>query len=277
VTTHTELLLASESFGGHYTPAIADRLLRTEFAPRLNGFLIGNGWIHPEVQHFSFQEYGHNLGLIDEQQRAHANRLAVNATAALHYAQVSGQRADWIVAHQRADDCEEYVVNSAGLVTEDNVQAVTNPLQPQTDALTVYLNRADVRQALHVPTRRLWALSSAAANQALAGEVEKSVLGLFPGFLERLRVWIYVGNMDMTCNVVGIDGTLASIEWPGRAPFAAAPRTLWKVGGLLAGYAKAYANLTYVVVRNAGHEVPFYQPRNSLDLFEHFVEKRPFQ
>jgi carboxypeptidase C (cathepsin A) len=42
------------------------------------------------------------------------------------------------------------------------------------------------------------------------------------------------------------------------------------------GYARSFKNLTSVIVRNAGHEVPFFQPENSLDLFNRFIFGKPF-
>uniref|UniRef100_A0A7S1YM83 Carboxypeptidase n=1 Tax=Grammatophora oceanica TaxID=210454 RepID=A0A7S1YM83_9STRA len=39
----------------------------------------------------------------------------------------------------------------------------------------------------------------------------------------------------------------------------------------MAGYAKELGNLTFVVVYNSGHLVPFHQPENALDLIERFL------
>ncbi len=44
----------------------------------------------------------------------------------------------------------------------------------------------------------------------------------------------------------------------------------------IAGYAKHFANFTQVVVRNAGHIVPFDQPRAAFDMIKRFVKSQPF-
>ena len=82
--------------------------------------------------------------------------------------------------------------------------------------------------------------------------------------------------MDLNCNVLGVDNYLNAMNWTGSADFYTAPRVNWFVDNSLAGYARSYGNLTNVVVRNAGHEVPFFQPQNALDLFNRFITNKPF-
>ena len=44
-----------------------------------------------------------------------------------------------------------------------------------------------------------------------------------------------------------------------------------QVGGYFTQYAK---NFAFSTVRNAGHEVPFYQPQRALQMFSEFLEKQ---
>ena len=54
---------------------------------------------------------------------------------------------------------------------------------------------------------------------------------------------------------------------------------MWRISDTdpeVAGYVRAGGNLTYAVIRGAGHIVPFDQPRRSLDMITHFVEGRGY-
>ena len=48
------------------------------------------------------------------------------------------------------------------------------------------------------------------------------------------------------------------------------------VGGDLAGYAKTVGNFTAVLVRNAGHMVPYDQPKWAFDLINRFTSGKSF-
>jgi carboxypeptidase C (cathepsin A) len=69
---------------------------------------------------------------------------------------------------------------------------------------------------------------------------------------------------------------LADMKWTDHGKYYSAPHRHWFVKGVLAGYAKSYANLTTIVVRNAGHEAPYYQPVAMLDLINRILDNKPF-
>ena len=48
------------------------------------------------------------------------------------------------------------------------------------------------------------------------------------------------------------------------------------VGTSLAGYSKTSGNFTQLLVRNAGHMVPYDQPKWSFDLINRFTSGKPF-
>jgi len=70
-----------------------------------------------------------------------------------------------------------------------------------------------------------------------------------------------------------------SIEWKYSKEFASAKRSIWKVSiddKEVAGYAKHVADFTQIVLRNAGHIVPFDQPRAAFDMINRFVKSQKF-
>lgn len=76
-------------------------------------------------------------------------------------------------------------------------------------------------------------------------------------------VTFYYGKTDTACNYVGGMAMADTIEWSGRADFAAAPLTPLTISGVEAGQVKNHGKLTVVQVESAGHMVPMDQPAGS--------------
>lgn len=93
-------------------------------------------------------------------------------------------------------------------------------------------------------------------------------------------VLIYNGQLDIIIAVPLTMAWVSELTWSGRDELAAAPRTVWKVADSdteVAGYVKTANNNRFflAMVRNAGHMVPYDQPRAALDLLERFFAAQP--
>jgi cathepsin A (carboxypeptidase C) len=74
--------------------------------------------------------------------------------------------------------------------------------------------------------------------------------------LERgVRVLIYVGEHDWTCNWVGNERWTLAMEWSGHEEFAAKELGTWKHDGKVAGKLRTSGNLTFLTIAGAGHMV----------------------
>merc|ERR1719341_895124 len=112
---------------------------------------------------------------------------------------------------------------------------------------------------------------------------EPSDMGFYPAFLElpTTRRAIHVGNLIYNGQldvIIGHSLTQAfvdSLQWPAKRDFDRAPRTQWHVGRDLAGYSKTAGSFTQLLVRNAGHMVPYDQPKWSFDLINRFTSGKP--
>nr|XP_002130105.1 lysosomal protective protein [Ciona intestinalis] len=140
-------------------------------------------------------------------------------------------------------------------------------------AQTNYLNKASVRQALHIkeglPT---WAVCSdavGASYQRLYDDMYSQYHQLLkhPNF----RILVYNGDTDMACNFLGdqwfVDGLKLTSTMSHRP---------WYVEGQVAGFAQQFGNLTYTTIRGAGHMVPQWAPSYAYSMFEKFVLDKPF-
>jgi hypothetical protein len=99
-----------------------------------------------------------------------------------------------------------------------------------------------------------------------------------------IPVLVYNGDRDMTTNMVGSELLLNDMEWKFQSKWLDAPRGLWMLPEEMrkpheqkqAGWAKEYGALSFVVVYNSGHMVPYNQPAPAHDLLERFLKGESF-
>jgi len=87
---------------------------------------------------------------------------------------------------------------------------------------------------------------------------------------------VYNGDRDMTTNMVGTELALNQMEWSGTKDWLDAKRGLWMTNNYESGWAKEWNGLTFVVVYNSGHMVPYNQPKPGLDLVTRFLTQSSF-
>jgi len=97
-----------------------------------------------------------------------------------------------------------------------------------------------------------------------------------------VRVLIYNGDRDLSTCAQGSEMYLNQMDWNGSDGWPTAPRGLWVSPDSLeqtesvAGYSKEHLGLSFVVVYNSGHLVPFSVPAPALDLITRFLQNKSF-
>ena len=186
-------------------------------------------------------------------------------------------------------------------------------IQPGNTTFGRFYNDPRVKEKLHAPPDIEWQICIPGAGRRrrrrrlqqrvgrLLGEgmLEQdrpiSTLGYMADLLQGgIRVLVYNGDRDLSTNAQGSEMLLKSIQpaqWSGAAHWLSQPRGLWTVdksgfvtekeknmdGPLVGGYAKEHQGLTFVVVYNSGHLVPFNVPLPALDLIYRFITDQSFQ
>jgi len=151
-----------------------------------------------------------------------------------------------------------------------------------------FYNRDDVKAALHAPTNITWHgcrwgegrrhLSSSPRRLGYMDydhpiKMENYMSDVLDAGIPLL---VYNGDRDMTTNMVGQERVLNSMDWSGKKEWLDAPRGLWMTKDYESGWAKEYDTLTFVVVYNSGHMVPYNQPVPAFDLLQRFLRHESF-
>lgn len=265
----------------------------------LAGIALGNGWIDARVQGPITIDYAYWHGMIDAYTRDNLKQEWQNCITSS-----ASDPAEPPPFHKFniPDDCAimEGVLQAAGAgvfkkqIWGPNTYDVTTwdnypVIQDGGTSEERFLNDPRVKAALHTPMNHTWHSCIAGAgrrrlNMDTTGYLEQdrptTVVPYIAELLEAgKRVLIYSGDRDMSTCAQGSEALLNNMDWSGSVDqqWIKAPRGLWVVNDSeVGGYAKTFKGLSYVVVYNSGHMVPFNQPEHALDLILRFIQNKSF-
>ena len=307
----TPLYLTSESYGGHYLPTWSaaiinynDGLSTDESAQRINfqGFAVGN----PYTDYYSgtgvemetywgkqllpkplWDKYVANGCQKTSQQLNNSvcsflildfmRKIGNLNPYALDYPVcLSGQQRafrefmyDTPLPTLRAFD------KSALRAFDKSVQSTFEPCGDEYAA--TYLNRADVKAAIHVRSDIAWDECSRTTKYQL----EDKMLPMekyYPQILNSkthpsLRILVYSGDDDSVCGTIGTQRWIYDLGFKVSSLWET-----WYVDGQTAGFItkflteKESSRFAFITVHGAGHEVPTYKPREAFELFRMYLE-----
>ena len=172
-------------------------------------------------------------------------------------------------------DGSTYFQNSTGLSEYYNLNQPNYVLSP----IDSYLNLTSTRAALHVGDRPFW-LYNHTVEVHLRQDWFRSVADVMPMLLESYKVLVYTGQLDIILSAPACQRFLWSLQWSGNSEWREAAKAVWRIHGTdvqPAGYAKKSGDFVYVVVRGAGHFVPYDQPKRALDMITRFIDDKDWQ
>ncbi|KZO96807.1 alpha/beta-hydrolase [Calocera viscosa TUFC12733] len=276
----------TESYGGHYGPAFAYRILQQNAAIdagvakgiklNLTTLGIGNGLINPLVQYPSYTTYAtsnpYNVTL--------ANSTVIsNATYSLYvpggcmdligscYAtqSESGQGND-VVCSQAQQVCNQYVLTPlvGGYDEYDIRRLQPDPYPPN---LTHLLHDPTLLAAIGVPSYVNWTQTSQTVYDKFAqtGDWMTNSAPYLESVIDSgVRVTMYDGDADYICNYQGFEAVADALLTRFSTLYTMQNFTNWTVAGQPAGQYKNAGPLSFVRVAGAGHEVPAYGINGSL-------------
>ncbi|KAF6160840.1 hypothetical protein GIB67_036041 [Kingdonia uniflora] len=137
---------------------------------------------------------------------------------------------------------------------------------------TDYFNRQDVQEALHANVTKIskaWELCDIDINVKW-NDSSFSILPIIKKLTDGgLRVWMFSGDTDGRVPVTSTRYSLKKLglniteDW-----------SPWYNHREVGGWTTIYEGLTFVTVRGAGHQVPTFAPKRSLQLVKHFLANK---
>jgi Carboxypeptidase C (cathepsin A) len=140
-----------------------------------------------------------------------------------------------------------------------------------TTGLTGYLNRNDVKQALHVNTKTNWEI----CNDYINGNYSVAPDGSLPQYQQLLssgkyRILIYNGDADSVVPYNDNEYWIENFKLPVVDDWRP-----WYVSDQVAGFVKYYKGLAFVTVKGAGHMTPQVKRPEAYLMIQYFLNNQP--
>ncbi|GFX54243.1 probable serine carboxypeptidase CPVL [Trichonephila clavipes] len=236
---------------------------------------IGNGMCDPETM-MDYGTYLYNIGLVDEMQAAEMKNLSLS-----------------IVNHIREEDFYAALIEMDKLIINFNVLPYKSLFQiftgmnfyynfltsdtPKEFAYFMdYIELPQFRKALHIGN--LTFQNGSIAQKNLLMDIMKSVKSKVAVLMDNYRVMFYNGQLDIIIPYPLTLNFLKSIDWKYANEYKKTKRQIWRLNDSkqIAGYVHNVGDFYEVLVRNAGHILPYDQPKVALDLISRFVNRISF-
>ncbi|XP_065176054.1 probable serine carboxypeptidase CPVL [Sycon ciliatum] len=278
--------VTGESYAGKYVPELCRRIVQWNSGNphamiNFKGMAIGDGWTDPLSMYPAYPDLMHQLSVIDSAQAEYAAKVIDGSIVP------AIARGDFLEAFMLDDsfmggDLTKYPTwyfNATGSNNYFNILHTDSP--PEEGYFGPVLVSDAVRRAIHVGNMPYG--HGNIVEDLLRADIANSSL---PAFLEVLnsenglyKVMVYNGQLDIIVGVPLTERMCSLMDWPGKTEFISAKREVWRLSKSdpeVAGYVRTVRNLQQVVVRGAGHMVPFDQPERALDMITRFIEGIPF-
>ncbi|KAI4211499.1 MAG: hypothetical protein LQ351_005675 [Letrouitia transgressa] len=278
---------ASESYGGHYGPVFnayieeQNRQSTEGTVPiKLESVLIGNGWFDPLIQYqgyYNYTVFPGNTYDYDPYNKTTKNQLfnslygTGNCVDQLEQCYAS-KRND--VCSSADNFCATYIESVYDQVLgrdEYDVRELTPDPFPYSFYVD-YLNTPKVQAA--IGAYQNFSEFSNAVGTAFdttgddAREVN-TVEDIRRLLAQNVTVVLYFGDADYNCNWLGGEVVAGEVAAPGYS--AAGYANIASTDGKVHGQVKQSGKFSFVRIYESGHEVPFYQPLVSLEIFERAI------
>ena len=140
--------------------------------------------------------------------------------------------------------------------------------------ITNYLNREEVKEALHVKKEKEWELCSYQVNNRYNMQIKAS-LWVYPRLIKSgIKILIYNGDADMVVpyndNIDWVEFLELDVEEEWRQ---------WRAyndKNNISGYIVKYKGLYFCTIKGAGQEVPRWKPKEAYYMFSHFLNDEEF-
>ncbi|XP_035687682.1 putative serine carboxypeptidase-like 23 [Branchiostoma floridae] len=303
--------ITGESYAGHYVPNLASHIVdyNTEKPGSINlaGFMVGNAWTDPPLDNAGAAFFWWSHALISDRTYNNINKacnysnigpllanekqallssspgrlkdecelLLAEAHTEMGNINIYNIYVDVCLKHRDGRQLLSQLARSESVLrkfAQHRLGAEVGKMYPcEDDYMEKYLNRPDVIATIHAATLPYkWTPCSTIVDYSRK-DLLTSMLPVYEKlFSAGLRILVYSGDVDAIVPVTGTRAWLRVLPLTETEGWHAWTASDEQVGG----YSVMYDKLTFATVRNAGHEVPGYQPLRALDMFNRFLNNQ---
>uniref|UniRef100_A0A131YI23 Serine carboxypeptidase n=1 Tax=Rhipicephalus appendiculatus TaxID=34631 RepID=A0A131YI23_RHIAP len=242
---------------------------------RLAGIMSGAGFIAPLLRAANPAKFLLQLGLID----VHGRRQFDEKFAQI---KESVEDEEILVAIlllrevfiKTADGGPSLFESLTGYSHRASALRSTEP--PEFATYRKYVTSDDFKRAVHVGINATMDRQRNTVSTSLYSyDAFKDIRELVATVLDKERVLVYGGNMDVVYPADDVYGFLRSLQWKGEEDLRTARRRPYKnssnAGGEVVGYKMIVRNFTYALLVNSGHYVSLDSRQAVVDLYRDFV------
>lgn len=304
--TQNEFFIFGESYGGIYAPTLSLRVVTGAAKVNFKGFSVGNGLSSFALNDQSLVYFGYYHGLFGEDLWHNLNTHCCDKNGCNFFnsseetcKNLVGE-AFSIVYQSGLNEYALYLDCAGGVPSHTSYERTMNHLfrnyrkdwemyqslkfNPafrappslslaevppciNSTAQTNWLNRGDVRKALHIPdTLPPWDLCSDVVGEQYTS-LYPTVKDVYLKLLSTgLRALVYNGDTDMACNFLGDQWFVEQLGLKKTTKYQS-----WIFDDQIAGFYQEFGNITFLTVKGAGHMVPQWAPGPAFHMFQAFI------
>ncbi|XP_071108886.1 probable serine carboxypeptidase CPVL isoform X2 [Haliotis cracherodii] len=270
-----DFYITGESYAGKYVPAISYKIHvenpTAKVKINFKGMAIGDGLCDPITMFPKYADFMFNIGVLDESERDYFQSQSDLAVKAMQEQRFGD--AFKIMGKVLNNGHDAYFYKVTGL--DDLYNFILTEEPASFNYYGPFLARPEVRRAIHVGN--LTYNDGSAVEKHLMNDVMQSVKPWIATLMDNYRVLIYNGQLDIIIAVPLTEAWLQTVQWKGLEKYKKAPKLIWKVNPNdtdVAGYVRQVGNFYQVIVRGAGHILPYDQPVRGFDMIQRFIEGR---
>ncbi|XP_050283572.1 serine carboxypeptidase-like 40 isoform X7 [Quercus robur] len=277
-----DFYVAGESYAGHYVPQLAHTILfhnkkANKTIINLKGIIIGNAVINDETDTQGMLDYLETHAIVSDrdvyQLQKYCN-FSSNASTQSHECIAASEAASKDISYINIYNIYAPLCSSSNLTAQPKKTSIFKFDPCSEYYVYAYMNRPEVQEALHANVTRLTHDWEPCSNviQKWVDSPSTIIPHLQELMANGLRVWIFSGDIDGRVPVTSTKYSINKMKLPIKTAWHPWFLTKDQVGG----YTQVYeGDLTFATVREAGHQVPSYQPARAFSLIKHFLEGKP--
>ncbi|KAF9564252.1 alpha/beta-hydrolase [Agrocybe pediades] len=283
-----EFIFATESYGGHYGPAMVtffDQQNALIKAGKLQGelitvsaLMINNGWYDPLIQNLAYLQFATNApgygqlqsdSVLKQMNTSYFAPGGCKEQEEACYA--AGTDANSNTICRKADSfCVQNLFSPAVGNRDSDDLRQTSPASFPPEFYVKFLGNATIKAKIGAESSYKECTNTPGFTNT--GDDARTLLPQLQALVDSgLKTLLWAGDADINCNWLGGHASALAMNWTGAAELAQTPFTNMTINGSAVAAIQNVLNFSFARVFQAGHEVPAFQPEAALEIFRQVV------